>query len=370
MTITIGVLRQVSDQANVVSASVLLNSDQILANPISVLVQPVYFNQIYAQLQIDPTQYQIGQLTLAQVPVPFQGLYTYQFAVRFVQNGTAVTSQQFVGPQGPPGIPGKAGAPGMIGSEGPPGPTGPQGPQGVTGATGPFGGPPGPTGIQGPTGPQGATGVRGAPGLPGFTGPQGVTGATGPKGATGPQGQQGIQGIQGIQGLPGVTGPQGATGPVGPQGIQGNTGLQGPTGPAGPNGNLLQTFFFTGTGGNFYLSYGSSADIPNLSFTYGSFNGSTTGVVIYGIVYVAKTSGTNGSGAYIARDGTRIQTVGIALTSSSLSTQVFIMARDVPIIAGSHTYTIGGVDFHSGITTDITQIQTVECSMTGFLVSA
>jgi hypothetical protein len=176
MTITIGVLQQISDQSNVIVASVLVNSDQILANPLATLVQPVYFNQIYQTLNITPQQYAIGQVSLVQVPVPFQGLYTYQFAIRFVQIGTLVTTQQFIGPQGPPGIMGEPGAPGAIGPEGPPGPTGPIGPQGVTGVTGPFGGPPGATGVQGPTGPQGATGVRGAPGLPGFTGAQGITG--------------------------------------------------------------------------------------------------------------------------------------------------------------------------------------------------
>ena len=211
MTVTLGIQQQLSDQTNVVVASVLLNSDQILANPLSTLVEPVYFNQIYTTLQISPNQYQIGQITLGQVPVPFAGIYTYQFAIRFVQNGTPVTSQQFLGPQGPPGIPGKAGAPG-IGSEGPPGPTGPQGATGVMGSTGPSAGPVGATGVQGATGPQGATGVRGAPGIQGFTGAQGIPGPTGPRGTTGPTGAQGIPGIFGLQG---PTGPLGATGPFG-----------------------------------------------------------------------------------------------------------------------------------------------------------
>ena len=224
MAITVGVLQQQSGQTNVIAASVLLNSDSILANPIATLTQPVYFNQIYQALQIDPTQYQIGQLSLGQVPVPFEGLYSYQFAIRFVLIGTPVTTQQYVGPVGPPGITGKGGVPGAVGPGGPPGPTGPAGP---LGPTGPFGGPQGPTGIQGPTGPFGATGVRGAPGA---TGDQGPTGPVGPRGLVGPAGAQGPVGPIGPVGS---IGPIGATGPVGPGGPTGGLGPQGPTGPAG-----------------------------------------------------------------------------------------------------------------------------------------
>ena len=135
MVITIGVFKQLSSQANTVLASVLLNSDQILSNPLSVLVQPVYFNQIYSSLQISPSDYKIGQLTLNQVTTPFESLFTYQFVIQFVKNGTAVAPQQFVGPQGPPGVSGKNGA---VGQEGPIGATGPIGPTGPSGGGGGY----------------------------------------------------------------------------------------------------------------------------------------------------------------------------------------------------------------------------------------
>lgn len=293
MTITIGVLQQVSDQTNVVVASVLVNSDQILPNPLSTLVQPVYFNQIYATLQIDPNQYQIGQVTLAQVPVPFQGIYTYQFAVRFVLIGTPVTSQQFVGPVGPPGIAGKAGMAGAVGPEGPAGPTGPQGPQGFTGATGPFGGPPGPTGDRGPTGPFGATGVRGAPGIPGFTGAPGPTGQIGPRGATGIQGVTGPMGnigLQGPTGPRGATGPQGILGPLGPTGSIGPTGSLGPTGPIGPE---LSTI----TAPDGFTNYWWKLDEPDNSSTL--FNSGMIGpagnLSVHGTVIFGGTQPTVGN---------------------------------------------------------------------------
>ena len=145
MAITLGVLQQTSDQPNVIVASVLLNSDAILPNPIETLTQPVFFNQIYATLQITPTAYPISQLTLSQVVSQGTGIFTYQFALRFTQNGTPVTTQQFIGPQGLPGAPGK---------QGPAGPAGPGGAAGRQGATG----------LPGPTGVAGATGVPGPPG--------------------------------------------------------------------------------------------------------------------------------------------------------------------------------------------------------------
>ena len=253
MAITIGVLQQVSGQSNVVAASVLLNSDQILANPIATLVQPVYFNQIYQQLQINSNHYQIGQLSLGQVPVPFEGLYSYQFAIRFVLIGTPVTTQQYVGPVGPPGIAGRGGVAGAVGPGGPPGPTGPAGP---LGPTGPFGGPPGPVGPQGVTGPFGATGIRGAPGPTGARGIDGVTGPLGP---------------QGNSGLPGEVGPQGNAGPVGPQGVTGPTGPFGPTGPAGTSftNTLVATHFFQNSGSVSITSSPISVVSGGITFTTG-----------------------------------------------------------------------------------------------------
>jgi len=134
MAITLGVQRTASDQANVVTATVLLNSDAILPNPLAALVEPTIFRQVYATLGIDPASYDIGQVALQSITSPLFQVFVYSFAIRFVKKGTAVTTQQFIGPPGMPGAPGQPGAPGVPGSAGVPGPTGPQG------ATGPGGG--------------------------------------------------------------------------------------------------------------------------------------------------------------------------------------------------------------------------------------
>ncbi len=306
MTVTLGVLQQASSQANVVVATVLLNSDQILANPLATLVQPQYFNQIYSTLNLNPAQYSIGQVTLAQVPVPFESLYTYQFAVAFVQNGTPVTSQQFIGPAGAPGIAGKAGQPGQQGVAGPAGPTGPTGPQGVTGATGPFGGPPGPTGPRGATGPFGATGVRGAPGIQGFTGvtgPQGTPGVTGPQGIQGSPGVTGFTGPQGAMGYTGSIGLQGSTGQQGVQGSPGVTGHTGPQGPQGPTGTFQalanQIISIQSPSSTTPLSPGGSGtDYPGVTTSFAAQVGdiliATCNVNINGDVYVDIVENENG----------------------------------------------------------------------------
>ena len=265
MTTTIGVQKLISDQTNVVVATILLSSDTILQNPINVLVSPVNFNQVYQSLQINSSNYQIGQLTLQTVNSPTVGTFQYTFSVRFVQNGTAVAQQQFIGPPGVQGQPGRAGLQGSPGLQGLQGATGLQGPTGPQGQTGPSGGPIGPTGaqgvtgaigatgpigLQGATGPQGATGVNG---INGVTGQQGPTGSIGPTGAQGPAGVNGSTGPQGETGPQGVTGPSGGpvgpTGPIGPQGVTGpagpagptGVGVVGPTGPAGNNGSAGAT---------------------------------------------------------------------------------------------------------------------------------
>ncbi len=277
MTVNVGVQKLVSDQPNVVSALLVVNTDQILPNPISVFGDSSVVSQLYAQLNISPTNYQISQISFSQVVQPIVGQYSYSYSVRLAQNGTAVTPIQFVGPPGPPGGKGKDGQPG-IGIPGPPGATG------MRGVTGPFGGPPGATGS---TGPQGATGIqglhgvtgipgttgstgpRGATGLPGptgSTGPYGVTGATGPQGSTGPQGPTGVTGPTGSAGVTGATGPRGATG----------IGLQGPTGPV--YNRIIDRQIYTGSSSSWgsggtssiTLPVGSWADvtpIPVLTFT-------------------------------------------------------------------------------------------------------
>lgn len=197
MTLSIGVQALASDNpGNTVIASVLLNSDVILSNPLSTLSDPKVIAKIYLDLGISQEIFEIGQIALSSVATPFNSLYIYQFSMRFIKKGISSLTNQFIGPPGAQGKPGVQGPPG-VGVTGPAGPTGPGGP---------FGG---------PTGPIGPPGMQGPPGPPGVTGPQGVQGGPGGQGlpgATGPQGVQGSQGVQGVQGSPGVTGP---TGPAG-----------------------------------------------------------------------------------------------------------------------------------------------------------
>jgi hypothetical protein len=142
----------------------------------------------------------------------------------------------------------------------------------------------------------------------------------------------------------------------------------GATGPASVN--LIQTFNFAGTGGTITLSDGATQAIPNLSFTYNSFDGVSIGVVIFAYVYVSKTVGTSGSRAIIYRDGTAIKTASIALESTSNpgSTQIFVMTKDVPT-SGPHTYSIYGGDVHTGLPADETEVLPTSCQMTGFVSS-
>jgi hypothetical protein len=182
MAITLGVQKVASDKANIVSAEVLLNSDEILANPLSELTKGPVLTKVFAQLGLSMEEWDIGSVALSTVTSPFYSLFTYNFSMRFVKKGTAVVDAVFIGPPGPPGVPGGQG------------PVGQQGQQGLAGLTGPVG----------PTGPPGSTGA----GEPGPPGPAGVDGATGP------QGPPGIDGIQGIQGSPGVTGSAGPVAPI------------------------------------------------------------------------------------------------------------------------------------------------------------
>lgn len=209
MNITVGVEKLPSNASNVVQAYILLNTNEILPNPLVAINEQQVFNQVYSTLGLNPNEWFLSQITLSQVTEPFTALYAYSFGIRLVKIGTKdPEANQFQGPVGPKGLKGIKGDQGIQGIRGA---TGPQG------ATGPFGGPPGPpgvTGLPGPTGFQGPTGPRGFQGSPGQTGPAGGQGPTGPRG---------IQGIQGIQG---------PTGPLGPTGA----GVPGPPGPTGPNG--------------------------------------------------------------------------------------------------------------------------------------
>lgn len=122
MTTTVGVSRLAPDASNVINAFVLLQTDEILPNPLTKINEPDIFNKIFQNLGISFNDWTISQLTLSRVEVVQIGLSSYQFTLRLVQvNTTDPRVAQFVGPQGPVG------------------PSGPQGPQGVQGATGAAG---------------------------------------------------------------------------------------------------------------------------------------------------------------------------------------------------------------------------------------
>ena len=168
--ITLGVQKVASDKANIVSAEVLLNSDEILSSPLAELTKGPVITSIFAQLSLSMEEWDIGSVALSTVTSPFYSLFTYNFSMRFVKKGTAVVDAVFIGPPGPPGVQGGQGPvgqqgpqgfAGLTGPVGPPGPVspGPTGPVGPPGATGPFGGPPGPAGPLGPTGPDGPQGI-------------------------------------------------------------------------------------------------------------------------------------------------------------------------------------------------------------------
>ena len=194
MSITVGVVKQLSDQPGTISASVLLTSDVPLSNPFIDFNTPAVYNYIYSTLNID-TDYKFVQVVLVQI-TQSGGLYSYSFSVKLAKTGIKLTSIQ--GPQG------------VIG------PTGLMGPKGPTGSPGDIG-PPGDVGPQGDPGPTGATGIDGTNGVTGPTGHNGVDGPTGHDGATGPTGVDGIDG------------PTGVTGPTGHDGIDGPTGATGAT---------------------------------------------------------------------------------------------------------------------------------------------
>lgn len=186
MATTVGVQRVVSDQSNVVQAVVLLNTNEIVPAPLTLLMHPDILSQVTTALGISLNDYDIASTTFSQVTTPFYSEFAYSFTVRFIEKGTIdQQAQLFQGPAGPQGPQGAPGNPG-----GPVGPMGPQGPQGPTGSIGPLGptGPTGPIGPTGPTGPLGPTGPFGITGATGPTGPIGSTGPIGPTGSIGPQG--------------------------------------------------------------------------------------------------------------------------------------------------------------------------------------
>jgi hypothetical protein len=144
MAVTLGVQKVASDKANIVSAQVLLNSDEILPSPLAKLSEGPIITSVFAQLNLSMDEWEVGSVALSQVTSPFYSLFTYNFSMRFVLKGTAVVDAVFIGPPGPPGVPGGQGPAGQQGAQGLAGVTGPPG---LPGATGPAG-PPGPQGVQ------------------------------------------------------------------------------------------------------------------------------------------------------------------------------------------------------------------------------
>jgi hypothetical protein len=130
--ITVGVQKLPTDSANVIFASVVLTSDQIIPNPIIALGDPQIYSRIYSQLGIRQDQYVLANVVLIQVQVQLPGLTAYSYNVRFVRVGTALGSP-FIGPTGPKGPVGPVGSTGIQGPAGPLGPTGPAGAVGIGG---------------------------------------------------------------------------------------------------------------------------------------------------------------------------------------------------------------------------------------------
>ena len=149
MAITVGVQRIVSNQQNVIQATVVINSDEILPSPLSYLSKQEILLKIATDLGISLDEYDISNITFTSVTTPFYSEFAYNFTIRFVQKGTE--DQQtlfFQGPAGPTGPTGPIGSTGPTGPIGPIGPVGATGPIGSTGPTGPIG----PTGALGPQG--------------------------------------------------------------------------------------------------------------------------------------------------------------------------------------------------------------------------
>jgi len=133
MTTTVGIEKLTSSASNVINAYVLLQTDEILLNPVTKLNEPDVFSRVFQTLGITPTTWFISQLTLSQVRMVQVGISVYQFNVRFVQVGTKdAQASQFVGPQGPQGIQGPQGGVGPQGNVGPSGPAGPSGPSNIS----------------------------------------------------------------------------------------------------------------------------------------------------------------------------------------------------------------------------------------------
>lgn len=126
MAITVGVQKLASESPEVINASIVLTSDQILQNPIIVLGEPSIYAQIYSQLGIKPDQYSLSTVVLLEVQSQLPGITAYNYFAKYAKKGFKVRS--IIGPtgaRGPIGAMGATGAAGPDGIQGPQGPTGP-----------------------------------------------------------------------------------------------------------------------------------------------------------------------------------------------------------------------------------------------------
>lgn len=130
MTITVGAMKQLSDQPGTVRAAVLLNSDKILANPLVDVATQAVINKIYEILGI-ARDYIVADVFLVSITTG-AGSFAYSFNMKFAKRGTRLDS--VVGP------------PGEQGKQGPPGPRGEKGEKGDKGDPGSAGPPTGPAG--------------------------------------------------------------------------------------------------------------------------------------------------------------------------------------------------------------------------------
>ena len=130
MTITIGTLKQASDQPGTVRALVLLTSDKVLPSPLLELNTASVWNQVYSSIGIS-SDYLVVQVILLQITPTAGGMTAYNFSCKFAPRGVRLDATQgppgtqgAIGPTGPPGAPGADGAMGPAGPAGPPGPPG------------------------------------------------------------------------------------------------------------------------------------------------------------------------------------------------------------------------------------------------------
>ena len=115
MTTTIGATKLLTDQPGTVRASVLLNSDSAVSNPLIEVTTYPSINKIYEVLGLT-RDYFLLECFLIQI-ANGAGLYGYTFLMKFGKASTKL--RDVVGPPGP------------TGPTGPTGPIGPQGPEGT-----------------------------------------------------------------------------------------------------------------------------------------------------------------------------------------------------------------------------------------------